>query len=215
MNRSLICVLAAASMLIAAAPSALAQGDPTSVLQQLITAFNRNDEAAVLALFTDDAVIIGGPCGGAPGGLCVGKTMLQEAVHSGGSVQLQLSGTPQVIGEGNVVTFRTEERFELPPQAVTAGVTRMVEVGTIVVSGGKVSRMGLVADVTDPQTVTLQRVFATFGPPPGSPPPGVVASDGQSLGTQPASVAQQFATIWGAQAPTRWVEEHEAAIRGR
>ena len=115
---------------------------------------------------------------------------------------------------GNAVTFRAEERFELPPQAVTAGVNRQVEVGTLVVTGGKVSRMALVADVTDPQTVTLQRIFVTLGPPSGSPSSsGLVASDGQSLGTQPASVAQQFARVWGADAPTRWVQEHEAALR--
>ena len=216
MHRSVIvCSLAALSIFVAAVPSVSAQADPTSVLQQLLAAFNRNDQAAILNLFTDDAVIIGGPCGGGAGGECVGKAMLQDAIRTGGPVQVQLTAdAPLVSGAGgNVATFRVQERFELPPQAVSAGVTRQVEVGTIVVSGGKVSRLALVADVTDPQTVTLQHVFATLGPPPNAQgPSGTVASDGQSLGTQPPSVAQSFASIWGAQAPARWVQEHEAAI---
>jgi hypothetical protein len=47
----------------------------------------------------------------------------------------------------------------------------------------KVDRLALVADVTDPQTVTLQRVFAPT-------------------------------RVWGDQAPARWGQEHEAALRG-
>src|SRR4051794_35756976 len=131
MSRTLMSLVAAASLLIAAAPSAAAQADPSSVLQQLIAAFNRNDEAAILNLFTDDAVILGGPCGGAaPGNLCVGKPMLGEETRGGGPVQVQLTGTPRVSGEaGTVVPPRVENRFDPPPQAVSAGVNRQVEVG--------------------------------------------------------------------------------------
>src|SRR5215210_2497572 len=86
MTRTLMSLLATVSFLVALAPTASAQADPISVLQQLLAAFNRNNEAAILSLFTDDAVVIGGPCGGAPGNLCVGKTMLQESIRSGGPV---------------------------------------------------------------------------------------------------------------------------------
>jgi len=198
-------------MFVAASP-ALAQTDPASVLQQLAGAFNRNDQTAAIAAFTDDAIVIGGPCGEESGGTCFGKAQLEQAIRGSEPVQVTISDV-QVVGEGNTATFRTEERFSFPPQAVAAGVHRFVELGTVVVSGGKVARLGLVADVADAQTTTLFRVFSTLGPPPAAQS-GPVASDGQSLGTQPASVAQQFASIWGSEAPARWVQEHEAALRG-
>jgi hypothetical protein len=59
-----------------------------------------------------------------------------------------------VPANGNLVTFRFEERFEWPPRVSLAGLQRLVEVGSAVITDRKVSRLGLVPDVRDPQSLT-------------------------------------------------------------
>jgi hypothetical protein len=177
------------------------------VLQQLIVAVNRNDVDAMAALVTDDVVFIGGPCGGAPGGVCVGKEQFRQAAAEG-PAQVTVSDV-QVAGD--TVRFRTEERFDLPPEAAAAGIQRFVEVGSIVVQDGKIARAGLVPDVSDQQTIALLRIFASEGPPPGleSLP---IANDGQTLATQPAATQLRFLNAYGDQAAQKWVDEHNAAL---
>jgi hypothetical protein len=160
-------LVAAVALALATTPSGAAQADPVTVLQQVNAAFNRNDQQAALAGFTDDTIVIGGPCGGAPAGRCVGKQMLEQSVHAGGPVQVTMLD-PQVIGDGNVVTFRFEERFGWPPQATAMGVERFIEIGTAVITGGQVSRLALVPDVTDSQTLIVLRVLATLDEVPDS-----------------------------------------------
>lgn len=137
------------------------------LLQQFADAFSRNDPEAAVAMVTDDVIFIAGPCGEAPGGMCVGKDQFRMATEQGGA-QVSVTITELV---GDTVRFRTEERFDFPPEARAAGVERFVEVGTIVFQGDKVALAGLVADVTDPQTVTLLRIFSSMGPPPGAAGP--------------------------------------------
>ena len=189
--------------------------DPVSIVRQVFAAFNTGNAAAQLAFFTDDAIFIGGPCNRAPGGTCVGKAQLQRALTPDPTrvaTQVTLSPAPTLIGEvGNVVQVRTEARFPLPPPLTAAGVQRYVEVGQIVVNNGKIARIGLVADVTDQQTMTVLRFFATLGPPPGAAP-ATVARDGQSLASQPAAVQQQFTAVFGAAAAVEWVRQHDAAL---
>jgi SnoaL-like domain len=204
-------MLAVVALLMIMVPSASAQTDPVSVLEEVNGAFNRGDASAALAGFTDDVIVIGGPCGGAPGGKCVGKEMLREAIQAGGPAEVKLLD-PLVLGDRDLVTFRFEERFGWPPQATAAGVQRFVEVGRAVITGGKVSRLGLVPDVTDPQSMTLLRVLSTLGPPVGPGAAVPVARDGQTLGTQPAVTQLQFQSVWGDQASARWVQEHDAVL---
>lgn len=161
-----VLALAAALVMVLSFPAS-AQTDPGLVLQQLVDAVNRDDVATQVALVSDDVIFIGGPCGEAPGGVCVGKDQFRMAVEEGGA---RVTITSMEVS-GNIVRFRVEERFDFPPEAAAAGVERFVELGTIVIEGDKVARAGLIADVTDPQTVTLLRIFATMGPPPGDSRP--------------------------------------------
>ena len=189
--------------------------DPVTVLERFAASVSRNDPAAQqAAFFTDDAIFIGGPCGDLPGNTCLGKAQIQQALSTGGPVTVTLNPAPTVTGQGNVVQLRTEERFELPPEAAAAGVQRYVETGQAVINNGRIARIALVADVTDPQTVTLLRMFASMGPQPGSEPGPLVAGDGQSLATQPIEVQLEFIRIWGNQAATEWVKEHNASLGG-
>jgi hypothetical protein len=188
--------------------------DPTATLQRLLEAFSRGDEATIMSLFTDDAIMINGPCGDEPGQTCVGKAQLQQAVHDSGKVSVSLAEPAVVSGaDGNVLTFRTREVFDLPPEARAAGIQAYVERGTATLdASGRFSRIGLVADVTDPQTVALLRIFASMGPEPGAPSGSLVANDGQSLASQPAATQLAFLSRYGDQAPAQWVQQHNAAL---
>lgn len=177
-----------------------------------MAAVDKNDQAAMLDSFTDDAIVIGGPCGSSNSDMCVGKAQIQQALRTSSGVQVAFAEAPQVSGEGNIVTFRTLEVFDLPPQATAAGLKRYVERGTATVTNGKISRLALVADVTDPQTVALLRLFASLGPDNGSAG-GLVASDGHSLATQSAATQLRFLAQYGNDAPARWVQEHEAGLQ--
>lgn len=212
MKQSLLSLVGAAALLIAAVPAASAQADPLPVIQQLIAAVNGQDSAAVLAAFTDDAIVISGPCGDEPSGLCVGKAQLKKALQTSDPARIALAGVPEVIGEGNIVTFRLQEHFPIPPQAVAAGVRRNQDMVTAVIAGGKIARLAFVTDVTDRQSMDLLRAFAAAGPPPGALPMELFARDGQSLLTQPAATQLQFLSIWGDQAGVHWAQEHDALL---
>ncbi len=215
--RPVSALAAVVTLLAASAAPAAAQTatDPIGVLEQLVASVNRNDPAAVQAgYFAEDAIVINGPCHDAPGGTCVGRAQIQHEIQAGGPVQVTLNPAPTLTGEGNVVQFRVEERFDLPPQAAAQGIQRYVEVGQAVVENGKIARMAFNADITDPQTVSLLRLFASMGPPPGAQPGATVAIDGQSLATQSPAVQQQFQATWGDQAAVEWVKEHNASLTG-
>jgi plastocyanin len=69
-------------------------------------------------------------------------------------------------------------------------------------------------------TVLAAQVSPTPSPPPTAAPtapptpstPAPRARDGQSLDTQSPATRARFIAVWGAQAGTEWVKEHEAAI---
>lgn len=209
----LIAILIVGSMVVGSVSvaSAQTQSEPIALLQQLAAAFTRDDRAAAIALFSDQAIVIGGPCVGPPaGGECVGRAQIERVIYAGDPVQVNFTNL-QVVGDGNTVTLRAEEHFPLPPQAVAAGVSRMREIGTAVISAGKIDQLALVADVTDSQTVTLHHVFRTLGPPPGSP--GAAATgDGQTLATQSAATQALFSSVYGDQAAAQWARQHQAAL---
>jgi ketosteroid isomerase-like protein len=210
--RSLIATAVAAVAVMSSQPAAAqSQSDPAAVMQQVAAAFSRDDRTAAIAMFTDNAIVVGGPCGGAPAnGECIGRAMLEQAIRNSDPVHVSLNDL-QVVGDGNTVTFRTQEQFELPPQAAAAGVHRMVELGTAVIVDGKVDRMALVPDITDAQTVTLFHLFASFGPEPGSPGEAT-ATDGQSLASQSTATQSVFRAAYGDQAPAQWAAQHQASL---
>ena len=219
MIRHTLPVALAFTLLSASAPIAGAQSvtppDPTPVLQQLVAGFNRNDRPAILSMFTDGAVVIGGPCGGAPGGECVGRSQIAQTLDADTDpVNVTLTDL-HVGGDGNVVTFRTHEVFELPAEAHAAGIQRMVETGTAVIQDGKVDRLALVLDVTDPQTVKLQHIWAALAPPPSGMSGAAAATDGQTLAMQSAATQAMFRTLYGDQAPQQWAMQHQAALNAR
>lgn len=204
-----LCLLLAVS----AAPAfAESQSDPVAALQSLVAAVNRGDIPGQLNMFTDNAIVIGGPCGGPPAnGECVGQAQIRAALQQGGSdVNVGLSNI-QVVGDGNTVTFRTTEAFPLPPEVTSMGIHRQVELGTAVIVNGKIDRLALIVDVTDTQSVALQRLFAQMGPGP-SASSETVASDGQSLATQSAATQAQFRAAYGDQAAAKWAAQHQAAL---
>jgi hypothetical protein len=204
-----LCLLLATS----AAPTyAQSQSDSVATLQRLVAAVNRGDIPGQLAVFTGDAVVIGGPCGGPPAnGECVGQTQIRAALEQGGTgVSVALSNI-QVLGDGNTVTFRTTEAFPLPPEVTAAGIHRQVELGTAVITNGKIDRLALVLDVTDSQSVALQRLFAQMGPGPNGPTP-TIASDGQSLATQSAATQAQFLAAYGDHAAEQWAAQHQSTL---
>ena len=215
--RPLLAVAAGLALLAGSAIPAAAQTppDPVSVLQNLIASVDRNDPAPVQAsYFAEDAVVLAGPCHDQPDQTCVGRAQIEQAIRTGGPVQVTLNPAPTLTGEGNVVQFRVEERFDLPPQATAAGIQRYVEVGQAVVNAGRIQRMAFQADVTDPQTVALIRLFASMGPPPGAQPAGPVANDGQTLAMQSPATQQLFNAAYGANAAAEWVRQHNAALSG-
>jgi ketosteroid isomerase-like protein len=204
------------TLLGASAPAVGAQttspSQPVAVVQQLADAFNRNDHAAAIGLFTPGAIVVGGPCGDTQGGECVGQSQIAETVNSNNDpIHVTLTDV-NVVGDGNVVTFKTNEAFEFPPQATAAGIDRMVETGTAVIANGKIDRLALVLDVTDPQTVMLQHIWATLEPPSSAPTGGSTPSDGQTLAMQAAATQASFRAAYGDQAATQWATQHQAAL---
>jgi hypothetical protein len=141
----------------------------------------------------------------------VGRAALQSALaDDSGEVRVSIQGAPEV--SGNVVRFRLEQRFPLPPELSATGAGRILELGTAIVSGGRISHLALVPDVTDAETMALLRLFASYGPDPALLPDAYIAEDGQTLVRQPAAVQIAFLAAHGDQAHVRWVEEHNAAL---
>ena len=201
----------AVALALAAPAAAQSNQDPVNTLQLFAQSVNRNDPAAVQAnFFTDDAVVVGGPCGNTPEGACIGKPAILNSIQTGGAVNVSV----EVLSvSDNVLRIRVQERFDLPQEAIAAGVQRYVETGTAVINGSKIARLGLMPDLLDQQTVTAMRVFATLGAQQQSAmPAALVANDGQSLATQPTAVQSTFIGAYGSQAATEWVKQHNAAL---
>jgi plastocyanin len=79
-------------------------------------------------------------------------------------------------------------------------------VGMVTVTAAQVSA------TPSPQPTVAPTAAPTAPPTPTAPAPR--ARDGQSLDTQTPATRARFIAVWGAQAGTEWVKEHEAAIGG-
>jgi hypothetical protein len=199
-------ILAAALFAIASAAPASAQSEPRDVFEQLLAAANRDDAAAAAALFTEQAVLVGGPCNGMPNQTCRGRAMIRQAFDEN-PARVTLRGAPEFSATG--VQFALEERFELPPPLVEQGVDRYIEVGTAMFEQDKVAAMALAPDFTDQQTLTAYYAFTALGP---EQPVPAVAEDGQTLAMQPAATQLVFLYQWGDRAAEQWAKEHNAQL---
>ena len=101
-NRAALAVIVVAT--VAALPSVgLAQNDPVAVFRQAIDARNRGDIAAMMALFTDDAVREDGSCQPP----CVGLAAVRASFQKNIDEHLQATVT-SAEGSGDTVTARAE-----------------------------------------------------------------------------------------------------------
>ncbi|MBI2320964.1 MAG: nuclear transport factor 2 family protein [Chloroflexi bacterium] len=116
----------------------------TGLLRQHYEARNRDDAAAALESFTDDAVFEVATCRPA----CVGKEAIRRELEGGVAVhRRQTISNLQV--SGNTVTFRIESRTD---NIRAAGLERIVASATAEFRDGKIAILRSVQDMSDPQT---------------------------------------------------------------
>jgi ketosteroid isomerase-like protein len=124
----------------------------SGIHQRVLDAASKGDIPAVMANYTDAAEFRGAPtCRPDP---CVGKAAIQKRFE-----EQQRAGTRvTIVGtqvSGNTLTTRAEVRNE---SIASAGVERIISVGTVTFEGDKIARQVLENDTSDPQTAT----FANF-----------------------------------------------------
>lgn len=147
MNRPIFFVTLLASMVaLAVSTPAPAKDNALSLAQRDVAALNRGDAAAGLALYSDDAVMQGGPlCIATP---CVGKEAIQKNVEA----RVAAKAHPTIIGKyvsGNVAAVQVEVRNNLTQKA---GVDRFIVWNIFEAKGDKIAAVESVFQRTDPQT---------------------------------------------------------------
>ena len=141
-----------------ASPSAASQVDRAAIVQQWVDARNRGDADSVLALQTENAVWIAGPCEAQSPCLSDRIRALVESTAASHS-RFSLS-TPQVAG--SLVTARYELRSDTN---CNAGVERVVGTALLSIPQDKIALYVGVTDVTDAQTAMNLAVVAGLQPP--------------------------------------------------
>jgi hypothetical protein len=145
MNRPIFFVTLLASILALAA-SAPAAENPLSLAERDIGAMNRGDAAAGGALYSDDAVMQGGPlCNANP---CVGKAAIQKNIEA----RVAAKAHATIIGKyvsGNVAVVQSEIRND---NTKKAGVERFIVWTIFEVKGDKIAIATGIPPRTDPQT---------------------------------------------------------------
>jgi len=110
----------------------LAQNDPVAIFHQAIDARNRGDIAAMMALFTDDAVREDGSCQPP----CVGLAAVRASFQKNIDEHFQAKVT-SAEGAGDTVTARAE----ISSDAFRAqGIEKRMTSYTIKLRGGKIAR---------------------------------------------------------------------------
>jgi len=157
--------LAALLVLIVGTPersSAASQVDRATIVQQWVDARNRGDADGVLALQTENAVWIAGPC--AAQSPCL-SDRIRALVESNAATHSRFSlSTPQIAG--SLVTGRYELRSDTN---CNAGVERVVGTVLLSIPQDKIALYVGVNDVTDAQTAMNLAVAA--GRQPAGPRP--------------------------------------------
>jgi hypothetical protein len=146
MNKAIPVTLLALILFLAASTPAPAQVDPASLVQQLLTAQNRGDVAAVLALHNDNAVLQGsGLCVASP---CVGKAAIQKEIERRVADKAQVKIVSKYVS-GNVAVTQFEIQTD---SSRKAGVERFIVWGISQVKDDKLAAINLVPQRTDQQT---------------------------------------------------------------
>jgi ketosteroid isomerase-like protein len=138
-------ILLVASSAMSTAP-ALAQASPMEVYQKYLDARDRGDVEAVVSLFAEDGVFVGG--GGCRPTPCVGSAAIRTSFRN------------QVVGhyratlldsrvEGDTVFWRATIENDM---TLAAGIPRIRTAGTTVVRGGKIAELRALPDPSDPDT---------------------------------------------------------------
>lgn len=141
--------------------ASLAQTAPLDVYQRYIEAYERGDVAAIVSLFADDGVFVGG--GGCRPTPCVGKAAIQRAYES------QLTGNYRLtVLDRQVAGDTISWRATLVNDATSAaGVARIVTTGTAEVRAGKIASLRGLPDPSDAETATF--VAWQVAQPPAMP----------------------------------------------
>jgi hypothetical protein len=145
-----------------ASSSAASQVDRAALVQQWIDARNRGDVEGVLALQTDTAVWIAGPC--LPQSPCTGDR-LRALVEANTAARSRLSVSALQVA-GSLVTAQYELRSDT---ICNAGVERVIGTLLLNIPRDKIALYVGVTDVTDAQTATWLAVGA--GQQPAGPRP--------------------------------------------
>lgn len=138
-------LLGSCVMMVAVTP-ALAQISPMEVYQKYLDARDRGDVEAVVSLFTEDGVFVGG--GGCRPTPCVGSAAIRT------SFQNQIVGHYKATlldsrVEGDTVVWRASIENDMTR---AAGVASIRTAGTTVVRDGKIAELRALPDPTDPET---------------------------------------------------------------
>jgi hypothetical protein len=175
MQAFLIALASLAALVLAPpVPIASAQADPEAIARQYIEAHNRGDVEAVLALLTDDAVVVnaaGGLCEPTP---CVGKAAIRRELERRVAIGAQFT----LIGvqvSGTTVVDRHELRHE---RVRAAGAERALISHTYEVRDGKIASIRGTLDGMDPQTAAYIAQERGRGPAPAGPAPAQIPRSG-------------------------------------
>jgi uncharacterized protein (TIGR02246 family) len=151
MSRRAWCSFIAVTILLVAASAstavpAAAQASPMEVYQRYLDARDRGDVDAVVSLFAEDGVFVGG--GGCRPTPCVGSAAIRT------SFQNQVAGHYKATlldarVEGDTVFWRASIENDM---TLAAGVARIRTAGTTVVRDGKITELRALPDPTDAET---------------------------------------------------------------
>ena len=133
---------------LATSTIALAQGDPLALRQQAIDAQRRGDVAGALALYADDAVLMGGfgLCRSAP---CVGKAAIQKEYERRVTIKAQPAIILSQSVSGNTGILRIEVRSD---DTRKAGVERFITTSIVQLVANKIAGDYIFPDMSDAQT---------------------------------------------------------------
>ncbi len=132
-----------------------ARTDPVTIYRKMVDDQNKANIPSVLAVFTDDAVLIGSGCPEA--NPCVGKAALQKFYESNAASHARVDLLAVTV-TGNTLQFVADARTD---RTKAAGVERIINNATVTFTGAKISRLVLVGEPTDPQTQTFAKFLQT------------------------------------------------------
>lgn len=143
------------------------QADAVAMHQRLLAALNSDDAEAVLALFADDAVFLGGfSC--LP--LCAGKEALRRTFADIVALKARRTNITVELRRASPTAW-TRARYEIRADLISlAGAERIIGDEMIEVRGDQIVAVRLGFDFADPQTAAFIAAAAALLPAPPVPP---------------------------------------------